>query len=445
MPRLTEAQLAKIRAKEAATPDALKRDALTNYREGYFFVTLNTRDYAPILSMVKGSVGAQGPNAPHCEYTTLGQKVKEVIASIPQFHPNIEVLGAEVMPEHLHILLHLLPGCKKHLGHIIGGFMSGCSHAYWDSLGIDWRKDHPTQGADAHQNARASLPSKQRGRGYIEPDRDRDHTRSFRGPALFVRGYNDTEPVTPEQVQIKLDYIAKQAERRLLKGNHYECFCIHRNKHSKNWTPATIARAISADRFFGHNEQKCREAQAKVMARIATQPLKEQSAIALPLDEQAATAQSLTLSLDFIGNRSIMAAPQKLPLICHRADATRFEEQKSAVIDAARQGAIIVSAFISPKEKEIKEQLMSELLPLIEIMDNGFSDRYKPTGRAFYACAEMRMVQISPWRYEYQKQTTVSREMCLVMNELARVITGEADDWWKRWSPFHPVIAQQSE
>lgn len=435
MPRLTEAQLAKIRAKEAATPDALKRDALTNYREGYFFVTLNTRDYAPILSTVKGSVGAQGPNAPHCEYTTLGQKVKEVIASIPQFHPNIEVLGAEVMPEHLHILLHLLPGCKKHLGHIIGGFMSGCSHAYWDSLGIDWRKDHPTQGADAHQNARALLPSKQRGRGYIEPDRDRDHTRSFRGPALFVRGYNDTEPITPEQVQIKLDYIAQQAERRLLKGNHYECFCIHRNKHSKNWTPAAIARAISADRFFGRNEQKCREAQAKIMARIATQSL----------SEQAATAQPLTLSLDFIGNRSIMASPQKLPLICHRADATRFEEQKAAVIEAARQGAVIVSAFISPKEKEIKEQLMSELLPLIEIMDNGFSDRYKPTGRAFYACAEMRMVQISPWRYEYQKQTTVSREMCLVMNELARVITGEADDWWKRWSPFHPVIAQQSE
>ncbi|MDO4195612.1 MAG: hypothetical protein Q4D33_05605 [Prevotellaceae bacterium] len=439
MPRLTEAQLAKIRAKEAATPDALKRDALTNYREGVFFVTLNTRDYAPILSMVKGSIGAQGPNAPHCEYTALGQKVKEVWERTPNYYPEVEVIACEVMPEHFHGLLRLMPGNRRHLGQIIGGFMAGCSHAYWDSLGIDWKN------MKFDDDARASLNSKQRGRGYIEPDRDRDHTRSFRGPALFVRGYNDTEPITPEQVQIKLEYIAKQAERRLLKGNHYECFCIHRNKHSKNWTPAAIARAISADRFFGHNEQKCREAQAKIMARIATQPLKEQSAIALPLDEQAATAQPLTLSLDFIGNRSIMAAPQKLPLICHRADATRFEEQKAAVIDAVRQGAVIVSAFISPKEKEIKEQLMSELLPLIEIMDNGFSDRYKPTGRAFYACAEMRMVQISPWRYEYQKQATVSREMCLVMNELARVITGEADDWWKRRPPFHPAIAQQSE
>lgn len=428
MPRLTPEQLAKIRAKEAATPDALKRDALTDYREGYFFVTLNTRDYAPILSTVKGTIGAQAPNAPHCEYTALGRKVKEIIATIPQFHQNTEVLGAEVMPEHLHILLHLLPGCKKHLGQIIGGFMGACSHVYWDFLGIDWRKDHPTQSAAAHRTAATTAPK--------APDRDRDHTRSFRGPALFVRGYNDTEPVTPEQVQIKLEYIAKQAERRLFKGNHYECFCIHRNQHSKNWTPEIIARAISADRFFSRNEQKCREAQAKVMARTALHTL----------NTQATATGNVTLgtaSLDYIGNRSIMAAQKKLPLICHRADATRFEEQKAAVIEAARQGAVIVSAFISPKEKEIKELLMSELLPLIEIMDNGFDDRYKPTGRAFYACAEMRMVQITPWRYEYQKQTTVSREMCLVMNELARVITGESDDWWKHRQSFCTASTQE--
>lgn len=430
MPRLTPEQLAKIRAKEAATPDALKRDALTDYREGYFFVTLNTRDYAPILSTVKGAIGAQAPNAPHCEYTTLGQKVKEVWERTPNYYPEVEILACEVMPEHFHGLLRLMPGNRRHLGQIIGGFMAGCSHAYWDSLGIDWKN------LKFDENARALLPSKQRGRGYIEKDRDRDHTRSFRGPALFVRGYNDTEPVTPEQVQIKLEYVAKQAERRLLKGNHYECFCIHRNQHSKNWTPEIIARAISADRFFSRNEQKCREAQAKVMARTALHTL----------NTQATATGNVTLgtaSLDYIGNRSIMAAQKKLPLICHRADATRFEEQKAAVIEAARQGAVIVSAFISPKEKEIKELLMSELLPLIEIMDNGFDDRYKPTGRAFYACAEMRMVQITPWRYEYQKQTTVSREMCLVMNELARVITGESDDWWKHRQSFCTASTQE--
>lgn len=58
MPMLTAAQIAKIRQKEAATPDALKRNPLSNYFEGYFFVTLNTRGEAPILSEVVGKVGA---------------------------------------------------------------------------------------------------------------------------------------------------------------------------------------------------------------------------------------------------------------------------------------------------------------------------------------------------------------------------------------------------
>ena len=129
-----------------------------------------------------------------------------------------------------------------------------------------------------------------------------------------------------------------------------------------------------------------------------------------------------------------MAAPRKLPLICHRADAHRFEEQKAAVLSAARDNWVIVSAFISQKERDIKQQLMVEQLPFIEIMDNGFSDKYKGTGKAFYALAENRLCQISPWVYEYQKDgTMVSREMCLVMNELARMISGREDDWWKTW------------
>jgi len=66
-------------------------------------------------------------------------------------------------------------------------------------------------------------------------------------------------------------------------------------------------------------------------------------------------------------------------------------------------------------------------------MDNGFSDRYKGTGRDFYALAEERLCQITPWSHLYHKDgTTVSRAMCLVMDELARVVSGREDDWWKR-------------
>ena len=413
MPMLTAAQIAKIRQKEAATPDALKRNPLSNYFEGYFFVTLNTRGEAPILSEVVGKVGApEGePDTPHCRYLELGEKVREVIASIPRFHPCVEVICTEVMPEHLHILLLLHKGNKRHLGSIISGFMSGCTHAYWDTLGIDWRKEHPTQGAIVHDAAASGNKAKP-----AKPDRDRDHTRSYRGPALFVHGYNDVEPVTPEEVQIKIDYIHSQAERRLIKGTMHRCFSIERGKCSRNWTAAVALRAIAADPFFARHPDKREEAQRKILARLNIQ---SSTHLLSPIPQ-----------LDFLGSREWMASPRKLPLICHRADAHRFEEQKAAVLHAARSGAIIVSAFISPKEREIRNQLMLEFLPFIEITDNGFPDRYKPTGKAFYACAENRLVQITCWRYEYARETVVSREMCLVMNELARVISNQKEDWW---------------
>ncbi|MCF0214446.1 MAG: hypothetical protein HUK13_08460, partial [Muribaculaceae bacterium] len=92
------------------------------------------------------------------------------------------------------------------------------------------------------------------------------------------------------------------------------------------------------------------------------------------------------------------------------------------------------SAFISPRERDIMKQLMAEQLPFVQIMDNGFPDRYHPAGKAFYSVAENRHVQLSCWTYRYQPSdadSPLSREMCLVMNELARLISGVDDHWWK--------------
>ena len=399
---LTPAQIAKIRQKEAALPDALKRDPNVNYYEGWFFVTLNTRNEVPVLSCCMGDVQRMNaePGAPHCAYTQVGKGVMKAWKEMADIHPNVEIDLCEAMPEHFHGLLHLLPGNKRHLGHIIGGFMGGCSHAYWDILGIDWRKNRYDKGADA-----------------LKVDRDRDHTHSYRGPALFVHGYNDMEPITPEEVQIKREYIRDQARKRLIQGDKHECFKKHRHRHSKNWTVERIMTAIAQDRTFRNNAERRDKAMANVIGRLNR--------------DMTADGAILGIGLDHIGSLRLLYAEKKLPLICHSADAALFEKQKAAVMDAARRGWIIVSAFISQKERDIKEQLMVEQLPFIEIMDNGISEKYKGVGKAFYALAEERLCQVSPWNYQYQNDPKITREMCLVMNELARVICQQDEDWWK--------------
>ena len=427
---LTPEQLAKIAQKDAALPAALKRNATTNYYEGYFFITLNTRNYAPILSFITGRPDApdDAPDAPACEYTELGRKVMAVWQTVPRFHPQVEIIAAEAMPDHFHGLLRLLPGNRKHLGHLVGSFMGGCTHGYWDILGIDWRKDRAERLA--------------KGAHALPPDRDRDHTCSFRGPSLFVRGYNDMEAVTPEQVQTKLRYIREQARRALIKGTLRDRFLVHRSCTARGWTLDTIRRGLRADRFYAHNPDRLEHILRSLLPRIPMLPAivsasSSASSSASPSASPSAfpsaspSASSPKPLLSYVGCSALLSAERKLPLVCHRSDAPFFERQRDAVLRAAREGAVIVSAFVSPKEREIGRLLLMEQLPVIEVCDNGFGDRYKPSGKSFYACAENRLVQISPWNYEYCPDLAVNREVCLVMNELARVIAGVGDGWWK--------------
>lgn len=429
---LTPEQLAKIAQKDAALPAALKRNATTNYYEGYFFITLNTRNYAPILSFITGRPDApdDAPDAPACEYTELGRKVMAVWQTVPRFHPQVEIIAAEAMPDHFHGLLRLLPGNRKHLGHLVGSFMGGCTHGYWDILGIDWRKDRAERLA--------------KGAHALPPDRDRDHTCSFRGPSLFVRGYNDMEAVTQEQVQTKLRYIREQARRALIKGTLRDRFFVHRSCTARGWTLDTIRRGLRADRFYAHNPDRLEHILRSLLPRIpmlpaivsassSASPSLSASPTASPTASPSAppSASSPKPLLSYVGCSALLSAERKLPLVCHRSDAPFFERQRDAVLRAAREGAVIVSAFVSPKEREIGRLLLMEQLPVIEVCDNGFGDRYKPSGKSFYACAENRLVQISPWNYEYCRDLAVNREVCLVMNELARVIAGVGDGWWK--------------
>lgn len=423
----TPEQLAKIAQKEASLPDALKRNTMTNYREGYFFITLNTRNYAPILSTIAGLPDANDgePNAPRCIYTKLGCKVMEVWQTIPQYHPYTEIIAAEAMPDHFHGLLRLKAGNRKHLGRIVNGFMIACTHEYWDTLDIKWRemkKDPNKSDRDASRD------------WY-----DADHTRSLRGPSLFVRGYNDMEAITPEQLRTKLQYIHEQARRALIKGAFRDRFCIQRSRTSHGWTLEALRQAFIADRYLAHDPQRLEAALRSLLPRIPMQPMPTATTQQQPHPtptQQPATQQQPPPTppkplLSYIGSYALLAAERKLPLICHRSDAPFFERQRDAVLSAARSGAVIVSAFISPREREIMKLLLMEQLPVIEVVDNGFADRYKPTGKRFYACAENRLVQISPWTYEYQRDNMVTREMCLVMNQLVRVIAGRGEEWWK--------------
>lgn len=439
---LTPEQIAKIRQKEAETPDALKRDPLCKYTEGWFHVTLNVRSEAPVLGYITGSAEATDgtTDEPRCVLTGLGRKVEEVWRNVTDFHPMCICDNVKAMPNHIHALLHLLPNNDEHLGRIINGLMIGCTHCYWDTLSIPWRRMRAEKDAAAsnHDQDKALRAQWQ----------DKDHSHSFRGPSLFVRGYNDVEAIDEDEIEIKRQYIHNNPRKWLITRSTPDCFHIHRNKTSANWTPERIMLGLCADRFIAADRSRQVEAWRQITTKGCRNNRGKVSATLHFRDNRPV--------IELVGNMELLKRPL-YPLVCHRADAHLFEQQKAMVLKVAReQDGVIVTACVSPKEREIVKLLQQELLPVIEVMDNGFSDKYKPIGKNFYAVAEQRRLEVSPWEYEYRRREMcpikdergntvldangkpemeeipdISREMCMVMNELVRVIAKKADDWWR--------------
>lgn len=62
--------------------------------------------------------------------------------------------------------------------------------------------------------------------------------------------------------------------------------------------------------------------------------------------------------------------------------------------------------------------LLREKHAVIYIVDNGFREYYKPAGNLFKACAEGRLLLLSPTRHNSEKKH-ISRADCVALNALA--------------------------
>ena len=98
-----------------------------------------------------------------------------------------------------------------------------------------------------------------------------------------------------------------------------------------------------------------------------------------------------------------------------------LRDYMNGCVIAARRGTVMVSPFISPREKDIKSVLLAEGHPFIVLEDNGFRDYYKPSGELFEAVAVGRVLILSPWEYDASKRH-ISRAECVALNGMAEQI-----------------------
>lgn len=87
-----------------------------------------------------------------------------------------------------------------------------------------------------------------------------------------------------------------------------------------------------------------------------------------------------------------------------------------------RGGGVLISPFISRAEKEIMHYGIKNGASIIRIVENGFPERYKPSGEEFNLCSEGRLLIIAPVTHR-TRTDKISRAQCLEMNALAEALS----------------------
>ncbi|MBR0024414.1 MAG: hypothetical protein IJP59_07370, partial [Muribaculaceae bacterium] len=98
-----------------------------------------------------------------------------------------------------------------------------------------------------------------------------------------------------------------------------------------------------------------------------------------------------------------------------------IEAAKQQLKGCDNKDVVLVSPCISPGEKEIMKCGFNEGFPQIILLENGFAKHQKPQGKQFKACNEGQLLLVAPWPHHNERKT-ISREQCLQLNELARII-----------------------
>jgi len=329
-----------------------------------YHITMTVTDRQPVLGAL--ITPYDDPAKTFVHRTALGDALVDCLMSIPRHHPEVKVLHFCLMPDHLHAVLYVQRSMPKGIGTVARGFWQAAK-----KLGRAC-------------SASSSAPS------FIIPNTIREElkeeSRQLQALAATLReqmgdeAYYRLAPVFAE-----MPFIRPMA--------HY------------SQLPNTI-------RYIDMNPQ-----------RLATKRLKPgffrvQKSIGIG-----------DRSYDGVGNVALLMNERFTTVHVRRllveqavhGNAEPLRNYKNGCVLQARGGVVMVSPFISPDEKQVMQVLLRERHPFILLTDNGFRDYYKPADALFDACAEGRLLILSPWPYDSGKRH-ISRADCVALNAMAEEI-----------------------
>ena len=85
-----------------------------------YMITLAIKGRHPLLGAVCSPDDSH--SQPWFKPSPLGERIAECWREIPQYYPQVRLLALQLMPDHLHGIIHVNEWLPRHLGHVINGF-----------------------------------------------------------------------------------------------------------------------------------------------------------------------------------------------------------------------------------------------------------------------------------------------------------------------------------
>ena len=217
MSQLTAKQLEdKLRFAGEMKPSMKRRCEGHDYEaRQMYLITITVEGRRPLLGRVVGNPEAEegAQDAPHIELSPLGKEFEHEWMAIPLYHPEVNVLALQIMPDHLHSILFVKERMPQHLGHIIKGFKASTNKAYRRLIAP--RVTSHLVCCDAVAT-NVTVPA-------LRPHPDRKHG------LLWSIGYTDGILGRRGQLDNWFTYLRDNPRRLLMKRLHPEFFRVQRN------------------------------------------------------------------------------------------------------------------------------------------------------------------------------------------------------------------------
>lgn len=362
---------------------------------GIYHVTLTVTSREPLMGTLV--IPDSDPAQARVEQTEIGRAILDCQRSLPLFCPEIQILQYSLMPDHLHSIWYVRHPMEKSIRYVAQGF---------------WRGAKKAGRAYSYLRATSRLIGGTTNEKTALPTAGNNHLPTAGIPAPTTTGIP-----APTTAGSSLSSLAPASSREnplrsLLGDEAYYAL-------PPLFTEVPFIRPMSRR---GQLQAMIRYVQLNPQ-RLATKRLmpgffRVQKGIEIAGRPYAA-----------VGNIALLQAEHFAPVHVRHTlvdEAAKGRPQPlrnymNGCVLAARQGTVIVSPFISPKEKAVKEVLINEQHPFIVLADNGFRDYYKPPSDLFDAVADGRVLILSPWEYDAGKRH-ISRSDCVALNTMAEEI-----------------------